>query len=258
MKRSNFIAVFVCLMLVAIFTAEASAMYNPATGRFLQRDPGSTDFMRIGAGGPANGGRFIPTDPAAQYRDGMNLHQYVLSNPLRYSDPRGTQTTLPAPPPDPLPPLPDPGAPRPRPPHDLEDTWNQPLSGEGTPCCGLPANMIVWRTDSGPDVANARLNMSVNFWMGFGQPRQMVVWWRTCLRLDNTTGIIPGCTNSLECSFGILPGGDNAGAIWTTVARFKWQSCENGVWRTKWKQAGRDYHFDRYGNWWVQNTTLGR
>ena len=42
--------------------------------------------MRIGAGGAVPVGRFIPRD---QYADGMNLYQYVQSNPIGRIDPMG-------------------------------------------------------------------------------------------------------------------------------------------------------------------------
>lgn len=89
MKRTYLIAVLVGIVAVGIFAADASAMYHPGMGVFMQRDPGAGGAMRIGAGGPAVAGGFIPRDPMGQYADGMSLYQYVLSNPLLYVDPLG-------------------------------------------------------------------------------------------------------------------------------------------------------------------------
>jgi hypothetical protein len=53
--------------MLAWFVPDAHARwYDPATGRWLQRDP-------------------------IRYIDGMNAYQYVVSNPLRHTDPRGLQ-----------------------------------------------------------------------------------------------------------------------------------------------------------------------
>jgi hypothetical protein len=43
--------------------------------------------MRVGATGPAAGEGFLPRD---QYADGMNLYQYVRSQPTNMVDPKGT------------------------------------------------------------------------------------------------------------------------------------------------------------------------
>jgi len=99
MKRTHLIAVLIGLVVMGIFTADAAAMYHPTLGRFMQRDSGAGGAMRIGAGGAmrigAGGaapvGRFIPRDPTGtnQYADGMNLYQYVRSNPVVLVDPQG-------------------------------------------------------------------------------------------------------------------------------------------------------------------------
>jgi len=47
MRRNHFAAVLTGLAAVALLAADASAMYHPKLGRFLQRDPiGYADGMR--------------------------------------------------------------------------------------------------------------------------------------------------------------------------------------------------------------------
>ena len=92
MKSRFLFAVLTVFAAIAILAADASAMYHPTVGRFLQRDPGAdriTDAPRIG-GGPAPVSQFIPRDPTGQYADGANLYECVRSNPLGYADPFGT------------------------------------------------------------------------------------------------------------------------------------------------------------------------
>jgi len=86
MKRTILIAVLVGLVAMGILAADASAMYNPSTGTFMQRDPGAQGATRVGAGGVAPMGGFVPMD---QYADGPNLYQYVRSNPVTCVDPMG-------------------------------------------------------------------------------------------------------------------------------------------------------------------------
>ncbi len=93
MKKTHLITVLVCIVAVGIFTADVSAYYHPGMGRFLTRDPGAGNATRIGSrGGPAVAGGFISRDPASsnQYADGMNLYQYVASDPGGNVDPQGT------------------------------------------------------------------------------------------------------------------------------------------------------------------------
>jgi uncharacterized protein RhaS with RHS repeats len=91
MRTTRLIAVLVGLAAIAMVAADAKAYYHPGMGRFMSRDPGAGNANRIGAGGPAVGGGFIPRDPtgSAQYADGMNLYQYVRGNPNRFVDPSG-------------------------------------------------------------------------------------------------------------------------------------------------------------------------
>jgi len=66
MKTTHLVAILVSCAAVALLAADASAMYHPTMGRFMQRDP-------IG------------------YADEMNLYEYVRSGPLSGSDPFGTK-----------------------------------------------------------------------------------------------------------------------------------------------------------------------
>lgn len=96
--RTRLIAVLVALAAVAVFTTDASAMYHAGMGVFMQRDPGAGGANRVGSGGaPAATGRFIPRDPTGsnQYANGMNLYQYVRSNPAAFVDPSGLGTWMP-------------------------------------------------------------------------------------------------------------------------------------------------------------------
>ncbi len=97
MKTSRLIAALVAIAFVALAVADASAMYNPATGTFLQRDSATGDAMRLGAS-PAIGGQFLPRDTedevgnvsaGDEYADGMNLYQYGRSSPVNRVDPDG-------------------------------------------------------------------------------------------------------------------------------------------------------------------------
>jgi hypothetical protein len=91
MRRTHLIAALLGIVALGVFAADASAMYHPGMGRFLQRDPGAGSAMRIGVGGAAPVGRFVPRDPTGtnQYADGMNVYQYVRSNPITHVDPDG-------------------------------------------------------------------------------------------------------------------------------------------------------------------------
>jgi len=95
MKRTHLIAVVVGVVAMSMFAADASAMYHPTIGRFLQRDPGVGGAVRIGAGGAAPVGGFLPRDPAGtdHYADGMNLYQYARSSPAARRDPSGLLST---------------------------------------------------------------------------------------------------------------------------------------------------------------------
>jgi hypothetical protein len=101
MKRTNLMAVLAGFAAVAAISQEAFArnrMYNPSAGRFMQRDPYGTDQAGTDLAGPAiarslSDPQYTQRDPAKQYRDGMNLYQYVRSNPPANIDPFGLRKT---------------------------------------------------------------------------------------------------------------------------------------------------------------------
>jgi len=119
MKTKHMIAVLVGVAAISICAADASAMYHPGMGVFMQRDPGvgAGGPMRIGTAGISAMGTFIPRDPAplspapselfndddaaainrlvhqaaipSEYIGGMNLYIYAGGNPVVRRDPTG-------------------------------------------------------------------------------------------------------------------------------------------------------------------------
>ncbi|MCG3181552.1 MAG: hypothetical protein BIFFINMI_03948 [Phycisphaerae bacterium] len=85
MKTSRLFATLVGVAILTLAVANASAYYNPATGRFLQRDPGA-GTTPAWTGTPARGSGFMRLD---QYADGPSLYQYVRGNPAVGLDPDG-------------------------------------------------------------------------------------------------------------------------------------------------------------------------
>ncbi len=94
MRRSRLIGVLAVFAAVGMFAAEASAMYHPGTGRFMQRDPGTGSAVHIGYAGPVVSGRFVPRDTITQYADGMNLYQFARSAPNGIVDPSGLKSEV--------------------------------------------------------------------------------------------------------------------------------------------------------------------
>ncbi|MFA7237726.1 MAG: hypothetical protein WC058_12760 [Phycisphaeraceae bacterium] len=90
------LAIVIVALLFAAIASPAQAMYHPGMGRFMQRDPGpggiygAVSHHKRSAGSGASS-HFIPQD---QYGDGMNLYQYVRSNPIALVDPMGLEALM--------------------------------------------------------------------------------------------------------------------------------------------------------------------
>jgi len=116
MRKAHLITVLVGFAAVALLPPTASAMYNPKTGRFLQRDPRQGRPTRAGYAGPNAMRPFARRDPAAhapgadglslpsmqstavpntEYADGMNLYCYCRSAPIVLVDPVGLEASDP-------------------------------------------------------------------------------------------------------------------------------------------------------------------
>jgi hypothetical protein len=106
---------FAATMLAISATPQAArGMYDPKHGRWLQRDPGPSvnTSVRVGLAPRVGSGTFVPRGPINtappnnapphvgqagmnnEYVDGMNLYQYAVNNPLRFTDPQGTDIYL--------------------------------------------------------------------------------------------------------------------------------------------------------------------
>ena len=93
MKRAHLLTVLIVLATITSFTSDAFArarMYHSSLGRFMQRDPIGTATAPPMARN-LSASQFTQRDPTVQYADGMNLYQYVSSNPANYVDPMGTK-----------------------------------------------------------------------------------------------------------------------------------------------------------------------
>lgn len=91
MTRSTILSVLVAILFIGAFAPVASAHYDPATGRWLERDPLGTrpSVPRIGQypSSPMLGN----VAPASQYNDGMHLYEYVQSLPTVLVDLSGLE-----------------------------------------------------------------------------------------------------------------------------------------------------------------------
>lgn len=89
--KKNRILVFLIILLVSRVCSVAN--YDPQAGRFLQRDPlGTGPIVVHDSAGPRfilTSGPVVANPNLSQYRDGMNLYEYVKSNPIILTDPLG-------------------------------------------------------------------------------------------------------------------------------------------------------------------------
>ena len=86
--------------LFSIVSAEiAHGHYDPQKGRFLQRDIRETGIPPVMANMPYHGRapiiNFSAYNPRVHYANGMNVYQYVGSNPVMRRDPSGMFFSLP-------------------------------------------------------------------------------------------------------------------------------------------------------------------
>ena len=126
MKRTHLLVVLIGFAAVSILAADASAMYHPGMGRFMQRDPIGQPVAYYAVLVEDGDSRFLPRDPATseitglpreptqdavaaaqakiqarlgtgqashpylwQYADGMNLYAYAKQSPIGLTDPSG-------------------------------------------------------------------------------------------------------------------------------------------------------------------------
>ncbi|MEM8739668.1 MAG: hypothetical protein AAGG38_14490 [Planctomycetota bacterium] len=88
-------ALLLMILMTAAFASDAFArgrMYHPELGRFMQRDPlGTALAPPTAVHRNTSASRFTQRDPVPgqQYSAGMNIYQYVNSNPIVRFDPSG-------------------------------------------------------------------------------------------------------------------------------------------------------------------------
>jgi hypothetical protein len=95
--------------------------------------------------------------------------------------------------------------------------------------------------DNTPWTINMQLDLKIE-----GVYKNLEIYWRTCVRIDGTSGVIPTCTNKKSCNFPTVTKG-NSGGPYVTSARIFWLSCEDKKWKKQAKTVGGGYTFD--GNW---------
>lgn len=96
MSKRYWMTILAGVMVLGLWNVEALARgrtYSPHQGRFLQRDPVGTP-MAPPAMRNISEVRFTQPDPGAEYADGMNLYQYVQSNPVNRVDPLGLTSLI--------------------------------------------------------------------------------------------------------------------------------------------------------------------
>ncbi|MBX3409685.1 MAG: hypothetical protein KF859_07340 [Phycisphaeraceae bacterium] len=92
MSRNPFL-ILLTVLASLLFTSNVHAVYHVQTGRFLQADPNASGqpllYNARWFHGAAPSVAVIGFDMEERYRDGVNLYQYLASNPVNNSDPLG-------------------------------------------------------------------------------------------------------------------------------------------------------------------------
>jgi len=93
MRYFHPLAALLTLAAVALVAPRAAAMYHPATGHFLQRDPGPDGIMavpRLRGGGLGVEGTFSPEGPTGQHANrGSSRQDELPADRTRYPDEQG-------------------------------------------------------------------------------------------------------------------------------------------------------------------------
>lgn len=85
MRYKSFVVALVMFAGMLTFSQTASAYYHTGMGRFMSRDPIADPGFATARVPMAQGGGFVPRDEAP-YSDGMNLYEYVGSDPVNWGD----------------------------------------------------------------------------------------------------------------------------------------------------------------------------
>jgi RHS repeat-associated protein len=85
MRNIGMYKIAMLIVIALVFSFQTKAYYQPQEGRFMQRDP-----LGVNPAGGVHNSFTI----RKQYSDGMNLYEYLLSNPLSSLDPFGLCVAL--------------------------------------------------------------------------------------------------------------------------------------------------------------------
>jgi RHS repeat-associated protein len=178
-------------------------------------------------------GRWVNRDPIEE-RGGGNVYGFVRNGPQSNIDFLGQYD-----PDDPaygpsFPSVPGPGGVT----HYITPPWFNYPSDEGKPCCCEPPATLVKfdRSDAGSGMTHIDMQVDIEV---TGCYKDLKWLWWTCIRPDDTSGIVASCgINSSTCSFGGIP---PYFASYLTTVKLRYLSCENNVWVKKTHSRGVGY-----------------